>query len=135
MRTYGSAELKTGASMADLIRRPELGYEKLAPVDPERPELPSDIRESVEISIRYEGYIRRQKAQVEQFRRMENRRLPQDLDYASISALRMEARQKLAKARPLNLGQASRISGVSPADITALMIYLENHGRGGRDHA
>ena len=72
---------------------------------------------------------------MEQFRRMENRRLPQDLDYASISALRMEARQKLAKARPLNLGQASRISGVSPADITALMIYLENHGRGGRDHA
>ena len=135
MRTYGSAELKTGASMADLIRRPELGYEKLAPVDPERPELPSDIRESVEISIRYEGYIRRQKAQVEQFRRMENRRLPQDLDYASITALRMEARQKLAKARPLNLGQASRISGVSPADITALMIYLENHARGGRDHA
>ena len=131
LRVSGSAELKTGASMADLIRRPELGYEKLAAIDPGRPDLPSDIRESVEISIRYEGYIRRQKAQVEQFKRMENRRLPEDLDYQAISALRIEARQKLGQARPLNLGQASRISGVSPADITALMIYLENRAKGG----
>ena len=135
LRSFGSAELKTGATMADLIRRPELGYEKLAPIDPERPDLPSAVRESVEISIRYEGYIRRQKAQVEQFQRMESRRLPEDLDYEAISALRLEARQKLAKARPLNLGQASRISGVSPADITALMVYLENRKRGGHSHA
>ena len=135
LRLFGSAELKTGATMADLIRRPELGYEKLAPIDPERPDLPSAVRESVEISIRYEGYIRRQKAQVEQFQRMESRRLPEDLDYEAISALRLEARQKLAKARPLNLGQASRISGVSPADITALMVYLENRKRGGHSHA
>ena len=88
----------------------------------------------MEISIRYEGYIRRQKLQVEQFRRMEEKRLPPELDYMSISALRIEARQKLSAARPLNLGQASRISGVSPADITALMIYLE-HRKGGEDHA
>lgn len=135
LRACGSAELKTGVSMADLIRRPELGYEKLAPLDPARPELPSDVRESVEISIRYEGYIRRQKAQVEQFKRMEGRRLPENLDYESISSLRLEARQKLAKARPLNLGQASRISGVSPADMTALMIYLENHAEGGTGRA
>ncbi len=135
LRANGSAALKTGVSMADLIRRPELGYEKLAEIDPDRPDLTADIRESVEISIRYEGYIRRQKAQVEQFKRMENRRLPEDLDYQSISALRIEARQKLAQARPLNLGQASRISGVSPADITALMIYLENHTRGGDANA
>ncbi len=132
LRDCGSAELKTGAALAELIRRPELGYEKLAPIDADRPPLPADVRESVEIAIRYEGYIRRQKAQVEQFRRMEGKRLPEDLDYLSISALRIEARQKLDRARPLNLGQASRISGVSPADITALMIYLENRGRGGK---
>ncbi|MBE6935086.1 MAG: tRNA uridine-5-carboxymethylaminomethyl(34) synthesis enzyme MnmG [Ruminococcaceae bacterium] len=133
--SYGSALLRSGASMADLIRRPELSYDKLAPIDPARPALPADIREAVEISIRYEGYIRRQKAQVEQFRRMESRRLPEDIDYAAISALRIEARQKLAAVRPQNLGQASRISGVSPADITALMIYLENRTRGGQEHA
>lgn len=135
LRTYGSTELKTGVSLSDLIRRPELGYDKLAPIDVQRPKLPSDIREAVEISIRYEGYIRRQKAQVEQFKRMESRRLPEDLDYASISSLRLEARQKLAQARPLNLGQASRISGVSPADITALMIYLGNRSRGETERA
>ena len=135
LRSCGSAELKSGAGMAELIRRPELGYEILAAVDPNRPPLPADVREAVEISIRYEGYIRRQMQQVEQFRRMEGRQLPPDLDYLSISALRIEARQKLQQARPLNLGQASRISGVSPADITALMIWLDHRREGGKGHA
>lgn len=122
---HGSAPLKSGAKLADLIRRPELGYAALAPFDTDRPELDKAIREQVEISIKYAGYIERQKKDVEQFRRLESRSLPDQIDYSVVPSLRTEARQKLTQIRPLNFGQASRISGVSPADMTALMIYME----------
>lgn len=122
---HNSTRLKSGAHLSDLIRRPELGYDMLAQFDPDRPELPKVIREQVEIRIKYEGYIRRQERDVEQFRKLESRRLPTDIDYTQIDSLRLEARQKLQQVRPLNFGQASRISGVSPADITALMITVE----------
>ena len=114
-----------GARLIDLLRRPRLSYADLAPFDPTRPELFREITEQVEISVKYQGYIDRQNRQVEELRELENRPLPGDVDYLSIQGLRLEARQKLDKIRPLNLGQASRVSGVSPADITALMIYLE----------
>ena len=107
------------------VRRPQLTYADLAPFDPDRPDLPADVAEQVEISVKYEGYIQRQQKQVEDFQKMERRRLPPDLDYSSIQGLRLEAREKLNAVRPADLGQASRISGVSPADVTALMIYLE----------
>ncbi len=123
----GSAVPVTGARLSDLVRRPELSYEGLAPFDPGRPALPPDVREQVEISLRYEGYIRRQEAQVDAFRRMEQKKLPPDMDYSSLQGLRLEARQKLDKIRPVSLGQAARISGVSPADLTALMIALERY--------
>ena len=125
LKAHHSTPLKSGCKLADLIRRPELKYDDLASFDPERPELPAVIREQVEIRIKYEGYIQRQMRDVEQFRKLESRPLPQDLDYTSISSLRLEARQKLQQIRPMNFGQASRISGVSPADITALMIVTE----------
>ena len=114
-----------GARLGDLLRRPRLSYDELAPFDPDRPGLPREVTEQVEISVKYEGYIQRQTRQVEEMRRLEDRPLPTDLDYLSIQGLRLEARQKLDRIRPLNLGQASRVSGVSPADVTALMIYLE----------
>ena len=122
-----------GARLIDLLRRPRLDYAALAPFDPERPALPPEIREQVEISVKYQGYIDRQNRQVEELRQLEDRPLPPDVDYLSIQGLRLEARQKLDKIRPLNLGQASRVSGVSPADVTALMIYLERGSRDG-DH-
>lgn len=125
LREHHSTPLKSGCKLADLIRRPELKYDALAPFDPARPELPAVIREQVEIRIKYEGYIQRQMRDVEQFRKLESRPLPPDLDYEAISSLRLEARQKLQQIRPMNFGQASRISGVSPADITALMIVIE----------
>lgn len=125
LKNHNSTPLKSGVHLTDLIRRPELGYDMLAPFDPERPELPAIICEQVEIQIKYEGYIRRQKKDVEQFRKLESRALPEDIDYQSIDSLRLEARQKLQDIRPLNFGQASRISGVSPADITALMIIVD----------
>ena len=121
----GSAPLTAGAPLAALLRRPEIHYGDLAPFDPDRPALPPEAAEAVEIAVKYEGYIRRQLREVEDFRRMEDRRLPPDLDYTAIQGLRLEAREKLQAVRPLNLGQAGRISGVSPADIAALMIYLE----------
>ena len=121
----GEPPVSDGARLADLLRRPRVTYADLAPFDPGRPELPAAVMESVEIGIKYEGYIKRQERQVEEVRRMEGRALPADLDYSSIQGLRLEARQKLDKFRPLNLGQAGRISGVSPADLAALMIYLE----------
>ena len=114
-----------GARLMDLLRRPRVGYGDLAPFDPDRPALSREIAEQVEISVKYQGYIERQARQVEELRRLEDRPLPPDVDYLSIQGLRLEARQKLDKIRPLNLGQAGRVSGVSPADITALMIYLE----------
>ncbi|NLD88133.1 MAG: tRNA uridine-5-carboxymethylaminomethyl(34) synthesis enzyme MnmG [Clostridiales bacterium] len=120
-----SAPVTTGIKLADLVRRPELKYDELKIIDPDRPELSDEIREQVEISVKYEGYIRRQTAQAEQFKKTESRRIPEDIDYTKINVLRLEARQKLQKIRPANIGQASRISGVSPADIAALMIWIE----------
>ena len=120
-----SAPVKAGCKLIDLLRRPELGYDDLARFDPDRPALPAVIREQVEISIKYAGYIERQQRDVEQYRKLQSRPLPADLDYEQIDSLRLEARQKLGQVKPLNFGQAARISGVSPADITALMIYLE----------
>ena len=121
----GTADAPDGCPLVALLRRPQLTYADLAPFDPDRPDLRADVAEQVEISVKYEGYIQRQQKQVEDFRKMERRRLPPDLDYSSIQGLRLEAREKLNAVRPADLGQASRISGVSPADVTALMIYLE----------
>lgn len=128
LKNNNSTPLKSGCKLADLLRRPEIGYDMLAPFDKNRPELPAVIREQVEIRIKYDGYIKRQLHDVEQFRKMESRPLPNDIDYENVPSLRLEARQKLSKIRPVNLGQAGRISGVSPADLTALMIYLETGG-------
>ena len=124
----GTADAPDGAPLVALLRRPQLHYDDLAPFDPQRPALPQDVTEQVEISVKYAGYIQRQQKQVEDLRRMEARRLPRDLDYQSMPGLRLEAREKLSAVRPENLGQASRISGVSPADITSLIIYLEHRG-------
>ena len=121
----GTADAPDGCPLVALLRRPQLTYADLAPFDPGRPDLPPDVAEQVEISVKYAGYIQRQQKQVEDFRKMERRRLPPDLDYSAIQGLRLEAREKLNAVRPADLGQASRISGVSPADVTALMIYLE----------
>ena len=129
---YGSTPLKSGITMEELIRRPELDYEKLAPVDAERPELPADVREQVNIEIKYEGYIRRQKQQVEHFKKLESRLIPDDIDYGTVGSLRIEAVQKLERFRPHSLGQASRIAGVSPADIAMLNVWLEQRRRENR---
>ena len=128
LEAKGEPPVKNSVRLADLLRRPRLNYDDLAPVDPERPELPKAVTEQVEISIKYEGYIARQQRQVEEMRRLEGKTLPVDMDYRHLTGLRLEARQKLDAIRPLNLGQASRISGVSPADIAALMIDLEHRG-------
>ena len=120
-----TADVTDGCPMIALLRRPQLHYEELAPFDPTRPELPADVAEQVEISVKYEGYIQRQQKQVEDFRKMERHKIPADLDFHAIQGLRLEAREKLSEIRPLDLGQASRISGVSPADVAALMIWLE----------
>ncbi len=123
--SLGTTAPQSGVSLADLIRRPQVGYNDLAPFDPCRPELSKAVREQVEIALKYSGYIEKQLKQVEDFKRMEARKLPEDIDYLSLEGLRTEARQKLQKMRPANIGQASRISGVSPADIAALMIHIE----------
>ena len=120
-----TADAPGGCPLDALLRRPRVHYDELAPFDPDRPDLPPDVREQVEISIKYEGYIRRQQSQVEDFQKMAFHRLPTDIDYSRLQGLRLEAREKLNAVRPVDLGQASRISGVSPADIAALMIYLE----------
>lgn len=120
----GTSPVQTGVRLADLLRRPELDYEALAPVDAGRPNLPAPVFEAVEIELKYEGYIRRQQADIAEMRRLEERMLPRGMDYANITGLRMEAREKLQKVRPANIGQASRISGVSPADISVLLIWL-----------
>ena len=122
----GESPARDGARLADLLRRPRVGYTDLAPFDPDRPDLPAEVTEQVEIALKYEGYIARQQRQVEEMRKLETRPLPPDLNYMDISVLRLEARQKLQRIRPLSLGQASRISGVSPADVAALMIWLEH---------
>jgi len=127
LETRGTAAVKGSARLADLVRRPQLCYDDLAAFDPERPALDAAVREQVEIQLKYAGYIDRQLRDVAEFEREEARALPQDVDYAAIGGLRLEARQKLAQIRPQNLGQASRISGVSPADVAVLMIWLETH--------
>ena len=124
-----SASLKTGTNLAELLCRPELSYDILKEIDPERVELPSDIIEQVEIEIKYEGYIERQQRQVEQFKKMEKKMIPYDLDYDDVPSLRLEARQKLKSFHPISVGQASRISGVSPADISVLLVFLEQYKR------
>ena len=121
---YGSTLLSGGSSLAELIRRPELNYKMLAEVDPKRPKLPEDVQEQVNINIKYDGYIRRQMKQVEQFKKMEEKKIPENINYDEIQSLRIEAKQKLNLYRPINIGQASRISGVSPADISVLLVYL-----------
>ena len=122
---YESIPLNTGTTLADLIRRPELDYDKLAPIDPNRPKLPQEVTDQVNILIKYEGYITRQIKQVEKFKRLEKKLLPKNFDYKEISGLRIEAQQKLNEFQPLNIGQASRISGVTPADVSVLLVYLE----------
>ena len=132
LESLNSTLLKSGTTIAELIRRPELNYKVLAPIDKERPELPEDVCEQVEINIKYDGYIRRQLKQVEQFKKLEQKKLPEDIDYEDVGSLRIEARQKLEAYRPVSIGQASRISGVSPADISVLLVYLES--RSGHKH-
>ena len=124
---YESTPLKSGTTLAELIKRPELDYEKLAEVDEKRPELAFDVQEQVNIEIKYEGYIKRQMQQVAQFKKLEGRKLPENFDYAQVNSLRKEAVQKLNKIQPSTIGQASRISGVSPADISVLLVYLESY--------
>lgn len=126
LEKMGSSGLKTAASLAELICRPELGYEKIAPIDPDRQPLSEDVKEQVEIEIKYEGYIVRQLRQVEQFKKLENKSIPKDLNYDEVPSLRLEARQKLKLFRPVSVGQVSRISGVSPADVSVLLVYLEH---------
>lgn len=129
LESYGSTLLKNGSSLAELIRRPELSYKILAPLDKKRLELPEDVAEQVNINIKYDGYIRRQLKQVEQFKKLETKRLPEDLDYDMVNGLRIEAKQKLKEYRPVSIGQASRIAGVSPADISVLLVYMESYRR------
>lgn len=129
LQKYESTPLSSGASMTELIRRPELSYELLAEIDPDRPEFPVDladeVSEQINIAIKYDGYIKRQKKQVEHFKKLENKKIPEDMDYDKVKSLRIEAMQKLKEYRPVSIGQASRISGVSPADISVLLVYLE----------
>ena len=130
LERYGSTQLASGTSLAELIRRPELSYRSLKEIDEKRPEIPEELKEDVidqvDIFIKYEGYISRQKRQVEQFRKLESKKIPEDIDYDSIKSLRIEAVQKLKEYRPVSVGQASRISGVSPADISVLLVYMGN---------
>ena len=125
LESFGSIPLNTGVTLTELIRRPELDYEKLAPIDKNRPKLPYDVREQVNINIKYDGYISRQIKQVESFKRLEKKKIPEGFDYDDVPSLRIEARQKLKTYRPTSIGQASRISGVSPADISVLLVYME----------
>jgi tRNA uridine 5-carboxymethylaminomethyl modification enzyme len=124
LETLERAPVSGGVAMADLLRRPEVTYEALAPADPERPDLPRAVRAQVEIAVKYEGYLRIEETRIARFRRMEETLLPQDIEYDSISGLRLEARQKLARLRPRSVGQAGRISGVSPADLSVLRVWL-----------
>jgi len=131
LEKYGSTPLNSGSTIVELIRRPELSYEILKPLDKDRPEFPEDmeeeIKEQVDINIKYDGYIKRQKKQVEQFKKLESKKIPENIDYDKIKSLRIEAVQKLKELKPLSIGQASRISGVSPADISVLLVYLTSH--------
>ena len=124
LESLGSTKLNSGSTLEELIKRPELNYECLAPIDPDREPLDDDVAEQININIKYEGYIKRQLQQVEQFKKLETRKIPADIDYDAVPSLRIEAVQKLKQFRPLSIGQASRISGVSPADISVLLVYL-----------
>ena len=125
LESYGSIPLNTGTSLTELIRRPEIDYDKLAPIDQERPELPAEVTEQVNINIKYEGYITRQIKQVDHFKKLEKKKIPENFNYDEVPSLRIEARQKLKLYQPISIGQASRISGVSPADISVLLVYME----------
>lgn len=125
LEEHNSIPLKKGMKLAELVRRPELNYQILADIDPTRPELPADVQEQVDINIKYEGYIDRQIKQIADFKKLEDKKIPEQIDYDDVSSLRLEAQQKLKVLRPINIGQASRISGVSPADISVLLVYLE----------
>lgn len=127
LKEHNSIPLNCGVTLADLIRRPELDYEMLEPLDEDRPKLHPEVREQVNINIKYEGYITRQQKQVENFKKIESKKIPDELDYDDVPSLRIEARQKLKALRPLSIGQASRISGVSPADVSVLLVYLESY--------
>ena len=123
-----TSPLKSGVKLEELLKRPQLDYACLAPFDPTRPDYPPEVFEQVEIELKYEGYIKRQQAQIREMRRLESKQIPEDICYDKIDGLRLEAREKLGKIRPQNVGQASRISGVSPADISVLLIYLAKEG-------
>ena len=125
LSSRGSQPASSSARLADLLRRPQISYGDIAPFDPDRPALPSAVTDEVEIQVKYAGYLARQEKQVEEFKREESRLLPDTVDYDTIGGLRLEARQKLNRIRPMSIGQASRISGVSPADIAVLLIWLE----------
>ena len=129
LEQYNSVPLNTGTRLTELIRRPELSYEILAPLDPERPDIPADVAEQVSINIKYDGYIKRQIKQVEHFKKLEQKKIPENFDYDEVDSLRIEARQKLKLYQPVSIGQASRISGVSPADISMLLVHMEQMNR------
>ncbi|MCI5971006.1 MAG: tRNA uridine-5-carboxymethylaminomethyl(34) synthesis enzyme MnmG, partial [Oscillospiraceae bacterium] len=124
LESVGSSPIKSGVHLCELVKRPELDYEILSPIDKNRPSLDKYVAEQAYIQLKYEGYIKKQIEQVEQFKKLENKKIPEDIDFSQIHGLRLEARQKLAKFKPHSIGQASRISGVSPSDINVLLIYL-----------
>lgn len=126
LKKNDSTPLQSGSTLAELLKRPELSYDKLGDIDDDRPDLPADVMEQVNIELKYDGYIKRQMRQVEQFNKLENKKIPEDIDYHKVYSLRKEAEQKLSEIRPASVGQASRISGVSPADISVLLVYLES---------
>ena len=130
LKENNSTLLNSGIALAELIKRPELSYEILGGIDSDRPVLPEEVREEVNINLKYEGYIKRQMKQVEQFHRLEKKKIPADIDYSDIKSLRLEAIQKLTDIQPESVGQAARISGVSPSDISVLLIYLEQFHSG-----
>ena len=125
MKRQGTTEITAGTKIAELLKRTEITYKALAEIDKKRPELDRQVTDEVEIMIKYDGYIEMQKRQVEGFKKLEKKLLPEDLDYSTVKGIRLEARQKLNKYKPYSIGQASRISGGSPADISVLLIYLE----------
>ena len=125
LREHGTSEVTTGVKLAELVKRTELDYEILAPIDEERPELTKEEREEVNIQIKYEGYIKLQLEQIEAFKKLEQKKIPENIDYEDVKGIRIEARQKLEKFKPTSIGQASRISGISPADISVLLIYMQ----------
>ena len=125
LKEQGTSELTTGSKLAELLKRTEITYASLAEIDENRPELPEQVKEEVEIQVKYDGYIKLQEMQVEKFKKMEKKLIPDDINYDEVKGICLEARQKLNKHRPHSIGQASRISGVSPADISVLLVYLQ----------